>query len=138
MTTVIIIGNLTKDAEVKETKEGRKYVLLQLAENIRKRDDKGEFIKDDNGHYENAATYYHSIFVNRGEAVLQAMDLKTGEPIKVIGTAKFKVIQDDNEYEHYILDRVVGNYIDKNPFAKSESSVDESIPFDETNSGDEA
>ena len=37
MTTLITIGNLTKDAEVKTTKNGRKYVLLQIAENIYKR-----------------------------------------------------------------------------------------------------
>jgi Single-stranded DNA-binding protein len=123
MSTIIITGNLTKDADVRTTEKGRKYLLLQLAENIRKRDDKGEFVKDQNGHYENAQTFYHSVFINNSEAVLQGMELKSGTPIKVAGTARFKIQKGANGYDEYVLDRIIGNYIDTDPFGKMDDAA---------------
>ncbi len=129
MTTTIIIGNLTKDAEVKTAQNGRKYVLLQLAENIRKRDEKGNFVKDANGHYENAQSFYWSVFVNDGNSALTASELKAGKAIKVIGRAKINIEKNADGYNKYVIDRIVATSIDTDPF--KELSDPEELASDE-------
>lgn len=116
MTTIITIGNLTKDAEVKTTRDGRRYVLLQVAENIRKRDDKGEYIKDANGHFQNEKSFYWSVFVNDGNNALTVSELKAGKAIKVVGRAKINIEKDADGYDKYVVDRIVAKYIDIDPF----------------------
>ena len=135
MTTISFIGNLTKDVERKITKDGRKYLLLQVAENIRKKDDNGNFIKDEAGHYVSSKTIFHSVFVNDGKAVMQAIDLKKGNPVKVFGVAKFSVEKDSDGYDRYVLGSTSALSIDANPFGQNDEELAsdaelEDIPFD--------
>lgn len=116
MTTLITIGNLTKDAEVKTTSDGRNYVLLQLAENIYKRDDNGKIVKNAEGHYETLQTMFYSVFVNDKGGALTASKLAKGQTIKVIGRAKIIVEKDANGYDKYVIDRITASYIDTDPF----------------------
>jgi len=135
MATISFIGNLTKDAERKTTDDGRKYLLLQVAENIRKKDDNGNYVKDDNGHYVSSQTHFYSVFVNDGQAVMQAIDLKKGDPVKVFGIAKFAVEKDSENYDKYVLNSVSALNIDSNPFGQNEEELAsdaelENIPFE--------
>lgn len=118
MTTLITIGNLTKDAEVKATKDGRNYVLLQLAENIYKRDENGKIVKDAEGKYETLQTMYYSVFVNDRTGALSASKLEKGQAIKVIGKAKIDVEKDKNGFDQYIINRITAYSIDTDPFKK--------------------
>ena len=118
MTTLITIGNLTKDAEVKATKDGRNYVLLQIAENIYKRDENGKVVKDAEGKYETLQTIYYSVFVNDKTGALSASKLEKGQAIKVIGKAKINIVKDANGYDQYLIDRITAYSIDTDPFKK--------------------
>lgn len=124
MTTLIITGNLTKDAEVKTTENGRNYVLLQLAENVYQRDTEGKIIKNEEGHYETLQTMYYSIFVNENGGALTASNLQKGQAIKVIGKAKINIVKDKNGYDQNIIDRVTAYSIDTDPFKKLEESAE--------------
>lgn len=121
MATIIVTGNLTKDAETKTNNSG-KYVLLQVAENIAKRDEKGEVMKDKNGHTVNAQTFFHSVFVNKKSVAFDVQNLKSGHAIKVFATPRFKIEKDANGYDRYILESLNAHYVDINPFAKLEES----------------
>lgn len=131
MTTIITIGNLTKDAEVKTTTDGRSYVLLQLAENIYQRDDNGKIIKNAEGHYQTLQTMYYSVFVNDKTGALTASKLKKGAAVKVVGRAKIKIQKDANGYDQYLIDRISATYIDTDPFKKlpeaNEMATDEEV-----------
>ena len=118
MTTLITIGNLTKDAEVKSTKDGRSYVLLQLAENIYKRDENGKIIKNAEGQYETLQTMFYSVFVNDKTGALTASKLKKGQAIKVIGKARIDIEKDENNFDKYVIDRITAYSIDTDPFKK--------------------
>lgn len=128
MTTIITIGNLTKDAEVKTTKDGRKYVLLQIAENIYKRDNNGKILKDENGKYVTLQTMYYSIFVHQNGA-LEASILEKGTAIKVIGKAKIRIEKSADNYDNYIIDSISAYSIDTDPFKKL-SEADELVSDD--------
>lgn len=132
MAIITFTGNLTKDA-VLHTYEGRKYILLQVAENIRKKNDKGEYEKDAEGHFISVATYYHSVFVNNGNLAFQVQDLKKGDPIRISGIAQLKIIKDSNNYDQYSLDSIVARWVDTNPFntpTESDVLTSETIPDD--------
>ncbi len=117
MTFMIVTGNLTQDAQIKSI-EGRNYVLLRVAENIYSRDEKGEFIRDENNHKVASSTYFHSVFVNNGNVAFLAQNLKSGDPVKVSGIVKLGIQKDENGYDQYVLNHIVARYIDTNPFDK--------------------
>ena len=125
MALLTFTGNLTQNAELR-THEGRNYVLLRVAENIRKRNEKGEIERDINGHPINMATYFHSVFVNKGDIAFQVQNLKSGDPIKVSGIAKLKIIKDEEGYDQYVVERIVARYVDTDPFNRSEADNDDS------------
>ena len=77
MPMIIFTGNLTQDAE-RRNHEGRDYVLLRVAENIRKRNKQGEIERDAAGRPINAATHYYSVFVNKSGIAFQVQKLKAG------------------------------------------------------------
>lgn len=130
MTTLIITGNLTKDAEVKTDKNGRNYVLLNIAENYYKRDNKGKVIKDAKGHYETLETFFHSVFVYEDGGALTASKLKKGQAIKVFCSAKLMILKDENDYDQNAIERLKAYHIDTDPFKKSSETDD--IASDET------
>lgn len=126
MPIISFTGNLTTDPALKQTQDGRKYYLLQVAENIRKKDESGNYIKDDAGHYVNAATYYHSVFVNDHALCFEAQELKKGDPVYVKGIAKIKEMHDANSHPVYKLDRIVATLINNDPFKTNETMATES------------
>lgn len=130
MTTLITTGNLTRDAEEKTSKDGRKYVLLQVAENIYKRDENGTIIKNAEGHNETLQTMFYSVFVHEKAGALTASKLKKGETIKVVGKAKINIEKDANDFDKYVIDSISAYSIDTDPFRKSseeEVSLNEEV-----------
>ena len=121
MATMIITGNLTKDAETKTSDTG-KYVLLQVAENIAKRDEKGDIMKDENGHTIAAKTFFYSVFVNKKDVAFDAQNLKKGHAVKVFATPRIEVEKDANGYDRYILESLNAYGIDTDPFSKLKES----------------
>lgn len=116
MTTLITIGNLTKDAQVKSSKNGKEYVLLNIVENIYKRDENGKILKDEKGHYVTLQTMFYSVFVYDNAGALTASNLKQGHAVKVIGRAKIRVEKDSNNYNQNIIDSITAFSIDTDPF----------------------
>ena len=88
MTTMIVTGRLTKDAATHTDKMGNEYILLALAENIRKRNDNGEFFKNEKGHWECYPPRFHSVFV-RGKLTEMVTYLPKGQLITVEANASF-------------------------------------------------
>ena len=130
MTMIITTGNLTKDAEVKATKDGRKYVLFQIAENIYKRDNNGKILKDTDGKYITLQTMFYSIFVNDQAGALTASELTKGQIVKVIGKARIEITKDDNGYDKYVINGISASHIDTDPFNKL-SENDEMVSDEE-------
>ena len=123
MTTLITIGNLTRDAEVKATKDGRKYVLLQIADNVYKKDDKGDKIKNAAGHFETLQTRFFSVFVHEKAGALAVSSLQKGHAVKVIGNPKIVIVKDSDGFEKNVIDSITAYSIDSDPFNKlSETS----------------
>ena len=118
MTTIITTGNLTKDAITKTSSDGSNYVLLNLAENIYKRDLNGDIEKDENGHYKTIQTNYFSVFVNNKADSLTASNLKQGQSIKVVGKAKINIGSGSNGYPINVIDSISAYSIDTDPFGK--------------------
>lgn len=116
MTTLITIGNLTKNADVKTTKDGRKYVLLQIADNIYKKDEKGIKIKNAEGHFETLQTRYFSVFVHEKAGALSVASLEKGHAVKVIGNPKIVIVKDSDGYEKNVIDSITAYSIDVDPF----------------------
>lgn len=132
MTTFITTGNLTKDAEVKTSEDGRSYVLLSLAENIFKRDEKGKVLKNAEGHYETQQTMFYSIFVSEKGGALSASSLTKGQAIKVFATPKIKIEKDARGYDRYVIDSLRAFKIDTNPYqnAPEEELAGDDIPLE--------
>lgn len=122
MATITFIGNLTKDAEVKISNNGYEYVLLQIAENIRKKDADGNYITDKNGQYVNSQTLFYSVFVNQKNLVSEVQDLKKGHATKITGFCKFQIEKDSNNFDQYILDSISATAIDTTPFASANAA----------------
>ncbi len=116
MTTIITTGNLTKDAITKTDKNGNDYVLLNLAENIYKRDTEGKIVKDENGFGVKLDSFYYSIFVNDKAGALSASKLEKGQSIKVVGKANIKKESDANNHIQYIIDSISAYSIDTDPY----------------------
>lgn len=116
MTTLITIGNLTRDAEVKRTKDGRNYVLLQIADNVYKKDEKGNKIKNAEGHFETLETRYFSVFVHEKAGALTVSSLQKGHAVKVIGNPKIVIVKDSDGYEKNVIDSISAYSVDADPF----------------------
>ena len=91
---------------------------------------RGNLIKDANGHYENAQSFYWSVFVNDNGFALTAAELKAGQAIKVIGRGKINIEKDADGYDKYVLNRIVATYIDTDPF-KQLSEAEEMVSDEE-------
>lgn len=120
MTTIIITGNLTKDAITKTSKNGSDYVLLNIAENIFKRDNNGNILKDQNGYNQTLQTNYFTVFVNDKAGALSASKLAKGQTIKVVGKAKINIESDSNGYPINVIDSISAYSIDTDPYRNSE------------------
>ena len=119
MTTLITIGNLTKDAKTMKSSNGKDYVLLNIAENIFKRDENGKIVKDENGNSITLQTMYYSVFVNEHSGIaLSASNLKKGNAIKVIGKANIDIQKDENGFDQIIVESISAFSIDTDPFNK--------------------
>lgn len=120
MTTIIITGNLTKDAITKTSKNGSEYVLLNIAENIFKRDNNGNILKDENGHSQTLQTNYFTVFVNDKAGALSASKLAKGQTIKVVGKAKINIGSGSNGYPINVIDSISAYSIDDDPYGSSD------------------
>ena len=116
MPILTFTGNLTQPPALKTTKEGRKYYLLQIAENIRKRNNNGDYIKDTQGHYVNLATYFYSVFIYDHALCFDVQHLTKGDAVYVKGIAHMNVTKNDQGYDTMIVDRITATFIDTNPF----------------------
>jgi len=128
MTTIIITGNLTKDAITKTSKNGSDYVLLNMAENIFKRDNNGNILKDDNGHNQTLQTNYFTVFVNDKAGALSASKLAKGQTIKVVGKAKINIESDSNGYPINVIDSISAYSIDTDPYGNSDVDDHRTLP----------
>lgn len=120
MTTLSFTGNLTANPLKKQTQNQQPYYLLQVAENIRKRE-RGAFIKDAKGHFVTVATYFHSVFVFNPILCSQIQNLTVGAPISLNAILKLKVVKGEDNYDRNQIDSLVATSINTAPFRKKEN-----------------
>ena len=121
---VSFIAGLTKEPLTNQTADGKNYYLLRLAHNVFKRDEKGDYIKDEKDYKVVAQTNYISVFAHSGcDGVLDLSGLKPGDLVRISGQAKFKTQLDENNYEQSVLTSVTASKINTNPFDKQEKMI---------------
>jgi len=82
MAQIEVMGRATKDPELKETKNGKKFVNIGLAENTGKGDDA-------------KAVFYDLTFWEK-KAELASKTIKKGQPLMISGTLSFEEYDGDN------------------------------------------
>src|SRR5215217_148831 len=92
---VILIGNATRDAELRHTTTGKAVSSIRLATNRKVGD--------------NEETQFHSIVCWDGLAETTAKYVKKGDPLYVEGRLQYRVFQDEEGKERGIAEIVAGD-----------------------------
>ena len=116
---VIISGNLTRDAEIKETKNGSKVLSFSVAVNERR--------KTSGGEWEDYANFVDCVvFGKRGESL--AKHFKKGAKVTVSGHLRWSQWERDGQ-KRSKLD-VIAEELDFVAVKGNASADDEPLPFD--------
>jgi single-strand DNA-binding protein len=99
---VMLIGNVTRDAELKSTQGGQPVCTFGLATN--------RVWKDQSGQKQTAAEF-HSLVCFGGLAEFVGQNVKKGKPLYVEGYLKTRNWEDPSGNKHYRTEIVVENFI---------------------------
>lgn len=99
---VILVGNLGKDPEVRQTGSGQKIVNFSLATS--------ETWKDKNGEKQEKTEWHRVVIFNQGLADFSERYLKKGSKVYLEGALQTRKWTDNNGQEKYTTEIVLGNY----------------------------
>jgi len=88
LSTVIIIGNATADAELTFTPSGAARLTFTVAENIR---------QNKNGKWTDVRTDFHRVTVWREKAEILVDHVRKGTPVVVIGETESRTVDKDGD-----------------------------------------
>lgn len=99
---VILIGNIIKDPEIRQSADGKKIVKLVLATS--------ETWKDQSGERKERTEWNHVVILNQGLAGIAENYVKKGTKLYVEGTLQTRKYTDGNGVEKYTTEVVLGKY----------------------------
>ena len=100
---VILIGNLTKPAEIKNTSSGGVVALLNLATNE-------SWVDKTSGEKKSKAEYHRITIFNRLAEVVQKLDLDTGTQLYIEGQLTHRDYLDKTGQKKYVTEVKLGGF----------------------------
>ncbi len=99
---VILIGNVGKDPEIRETNDGKKIASLSLATS--------ETWKDKNGEKQQKSEWHRIVIFSPGLAEIAEKYVKKGSKLYVSGALKTRKWEDKNGVERYTTEVVLSAF----------------------------
>ena len=99
---VILIGNIGRDPEIRQSADGRKIVNLALATS--------ETWKDKSGERKERTEWHRVVIFNQGLAGIAERYVKKGTKLYVEGSLQTRKWTDNSGAERYTTEVVLGNY----------------------------
>src|SRR5215213_68966 len=117
---VILIGNATRDAELRHTQTGKAVSSIRLATNRRVGD--------------NEETQFHSVVCWEGLAETTAKYVKKGDPLYVEGRLQYRSFQDEEGKERGVCEVVASDvqFLGRRRTGPEDASSPESSPMPES------
>ena len=100
---VILVGNLTKPAEIKNTSTGGVVALLNLATNE-------SWVDKTSGEKKSKAEYHRITIFNRLAEVVQKLDLDTGTQLYIEGQLTHRDYLDKTGQKKYVTEVKLGGF----------------------------
>ena len=100
---VILVGNLTKPAEIKNTSSGGVVALLNLATNE-------SWVDKTSGEKKSKAEYHRITIFNRLAEVVQKLDLDTGTQLYIEGQLTHRDYLDKTGQKKYVTEVKLGGF----------------------------
>ena len=100
---VILIGNLTKPAEIKNTSSGGLVALLNLATNE-------SWVDKNSGEKKTLAQYHRITIFNKLAEVVQKLDLDTGTQLYIEGQLTHRDYLDKTGQKKYVTEVKLGGF----------------------------
>ena len=100
---VILVGNLTKPAEIKNTPSGGVVALLNLATNE-------SWVDKTSGEKKSKAEYHRITIFNRLAEVVQKLDLDTGTQLYIEGQLTHRDYLDKTGQKKYVTEVKLGGF----------------------------
>ena len=99
---VLLIGNVGKDPEVRQSADGKKIVNLSLATS--------ETWKDKDGERQEKTEWHRVVIFNQGLADIAEQYVKKGSKLFLSGSLRTRKYTDGNGLERYTTEIVLGAY----------------------------
>ncbi len=115
---VILIGNIGRDPEIRQSADGKKIVNLALATS--------ETWKDKSGERKEKTEWHRVVIFNQGLAGIAERYVKKGTKLYVEGSLQTRKWTDGNGVEKYTTEVVLGNYSGEMTLLDSRGSSDAS------------
>lgn len=115
---VILIGNIGRDPEIRQSADGRKIVNLALATS--------ETWKDKSGERKEKTEWHRVVIFNQGLAGIAERYVKKGTKLYVEGSLQTRKWTDNSGAERYTTEVVLGNYSGEMTLLDSRGSSDTS------------
>jgi len=100
---VILVGNLTKPAEIKNTSSGGVVALLNLATNE-------SWVDKTSGEKKSKAEYHRITIFNRLAEIVQKLDLDTGTQLYIEGQLTHRDYLDKTGQKKYVTEVKLGGF----------------------------
>ena len=113
---VILIGNIGRDPEIRQSADGRKIVNLALATS--------ETWKDKSGERKEKTEWHRVVIFNQGLAGIAERYVKKGTKLYVEGSLQTRKWTDNSGAERYTTEVVLGNYSGEMTLLDSRGSSD--------------
>ncbi len=128
---VILIGNVGKDPEIRQSADGRKIVNLTIATS--------DTWKDKNSGERKEKTEWHRVVIfNAGLAGIAERYVKKGTKLYVEGSLQTRKYTDGNGVEKYTTEVVLGNYSGEMTLLDSRSGSSSDSAFGGASAGFDA
>lgn len=115
---VILIGNVGRDPEIRQSADGRKIVNLSVATS--------ETWKDKNGERQERTEWNRVVIFNQGLAEIAERYVKKGAKIYIEGSLQTRKWTDNNGIEKSTTEVVLGNYRGEMTLLDNKSSSSDS------------
>lgn len=99
---VILVGNVGRDPEIRQTSNGQKIVNLSLATS--------DTWKDKNGERQEKTEWHRVVIFNQGLAEIAERYVRKGTKLYVEGALQTRKWTDNSGQEKYTTEVVLGNY----------------------------
>ena len=99
---VILVGNVGKDPEIRETSEGKKIASFSLATS--------DTWKDKNGERQEKTEWHRVVIFNQGLAEIAERYVKKGSKLYVSGALQTRKWEDNNGVERYATEVVLSAF----------------------------